>query len=146
MAIEDLICVDREVALRALVPGLRARLRDKKERRPLFAVFHLAELGDRESLPAIRELAATARVPRHRDFAAVACLLLEGRGDEILRRLREHDHPVTTALARAALLLGTPEALEAVERCAAAAPDEECRKKCRWQLEQVRGVRVFRAN
>src|SRR5258708_3338908 len=140
-AISDLIAVDRTAAAAALVPMLRSRLRTDHEY-PLFAAFHLADLRDHESLPAIRALADTAARPYVRRYASIAALLLEGREDEILRRLRACEQGSTYSLAVAALIIGTPEARATVDECMTNAPDEECRRECQRALANRRPMQI----
>jgi hypothetical protein len=137
-AIDELVTLDPDAA-RRLVPALRRRLRSTEAREPVSAMWTLAELGDRSSLPAIRRLAEAKDLehPFNARVAEIVCLLLEERGDEVLWRLRAHDHDYTPWLATAARVLGTESARAALAQCAAGAPDEECRRVCAVELERL---------
>jgi hypothetical protein len=137
-AIDELVELDPDAA-RRLLPGLRRRLRSRDAHEPVAAMWTLAELGDRGSLPAIRRIAAGEGLdyPFQARVAEVVCLVLEEREDEIVRRMRAHDHGQMQSLATAARVLGTDAARSALEQCAAEAPDEDCRRVCAVELERL---------
>ena len=58
-------------------------------------------------------------------------LALEGRGDVIVSRIRDHDHVAMGWLAYAASeFVRSPQAREALEWGATSLPDESCRRQC----------------
>jgi hypothetical protein len=137
-ATEELVALDPDAAGR-LVPALRRRLRSHEARESVTAMWTLAELRDRDSAPAIRRIAETPDLEHafHARVAEVVCLVLDDREDEVLWRLRAHDHDYMPWLATAARVLGTDAARSALEQCAAGAPDEECRSACAVELERL---------
>ncbi len=135
VALEELRDLDPEAA-KKLVKTIRKKLLSSDPKESAFAMWTLAQLGDRDSVDAIRQLGVRAESPFLRKTAEVVSLALEGNVDEILRRIREHDHDRMAALSNAALLVGGPRGLEAVKECAENAPDPECRHYCQWQLDQ----------
>jgi hypothetical protein len=135
VALEELRDLDPEAAKR-VVKTIRKKLLATDPKESAFAVWTLVQLGDRDSLDVIRRLSERAESPYLRRTAQIAALALEGRVDEILRRIRGHDHENMAALANAALLVGGPRGLETVKECAEDAPDPECRHYCQWQLDQ----------
>jgi hypothetical protein len=135
VALEELRDLDPEAAKR-VVKTIRKKLLATDPKESAFAVWTLVQLGDRDSLDVIRRLSERAESPYLRRTAQIAALALEGRVDEILRRIRGHDHENMAALANAALLVGGPRGLETVKECAEDAPDPECRHYCQLQLDQ----------
>jgi hypothetical protein len=106
-SIEQVVRLD-SAAARRVIPDLRRRLQSRQPYDAVFAMWKLAELGDRESLPRIRRIAEEAPSEEFRRISARAVrLALEGREAE----------------ARAAL-----------EDCVVAAPDERCRALCLERL------------
>jgi hypothetical protein len=140
-AVQELVKVDPEAA-RSLIPALRRQLASTDIFEPVFAMWTLVELGDREAAPLVRQIAAerASEYPFHQKTAAVVALLLEGREDEVLDRIRSHDHELMQWLVMAAVVIGTPEARAALEECARTAPDEECRQMCAGHLSQLSRV------
>jgi len=148
VARQDLLELDPDLAKREFLPLYRRRLRSKKEdledeQNLAGAIWRVAQFQDLESLPQLRTLAESHRRSWIRMPAAVAILMPEGRGQEILERLRAHDHDWTGWLAVAATLMRTPAATAALEECAAHAPDERCRRECEVRLKRMRPVRLF---
>jgi hypothetical protein len=137
-AIEELVALDPDLAQK-LVPSLRRRLRSRDAQEAVTAMWTLAELGDRDSLPLIRRIAEADKLdhPHQRLSAEVACTLLGDRPEDALDGLRAHDHERMPWLATAARILGTPEARLALENCARDAPDEDCRRACVIELEKL---------
>jgi hypothetical protein len=137
-AIEELVALDPGAA-RKLVPSLRRRLRSREPHEPVTAMWTLAELHDRESLPQVRRIAEAENLdhPWQRLTAGVVVLLLEGRGDEVIGAIRDHDHERMPWLATGARILATDEARDALEECAREAPDEDCRRACAIELEKL---------
>ncbi len=137
VALEELRDLDPEAA-KTLVKLIRTKLRSKDPDESIFAMWTLTQLGDRDSADQIRNVSERSEFPFQRRTAEVVLLALEGNVDEILRRIREHDHDHMAALSNAALLVGGPRGLEAVKECAENAPDPECRHYCQWQLDQLK--------
>jgi hypothetical protein len=137
-AIEELVALDADAA-RKLIPSLRRRLRSRDADEPVTAMWTLAQLHDRESLPQVRRIAeAEGRDhPWQRMPAEVVTLLLQDRGDEILGAIRAHDHERMPWLAAGARILATEEARETLRECARSAPDEVCRRACEIELEKL---------
>jgi hypothetical protein len=69
--------------------------------------------------------------------AEVVRMLLEGRGDEVIRLIRNHDHRLMPWLSKAARLLGTNEARNALADCSQNAPDDECRYFCQEEVAKI---------
>jgi hypothetical protein len=134
VAIEELFALGPEAA-RKVVSDLRRKLTSKDISEPVFAMWKLYELGDRESLPLIRALAEAPEgdYPFHHKTARVICMLMEDPG-EILERIRAHDHELMQWLTMAAQELHTDEARAALEECARSAPDRSCRRMCEGAL------------
>jgi hypothetical protein len=134
-AVRDLIELEPDTA-RRLIPSLRRRLRSRDPEEPIFAMWTLAELGDRGALPAVARIAAAEsdEHPYRRQCARVVSIVLGERSDEILERIGAHDHELMPWLARAARILGTDEARAALAACAEGAPDDECRNACAEEL------------
>jgi HEAT repeat protein len=137
VALQDLLDVEPEAA-KTLIKAIRKRLLANDPHESIFAMWTLVQLGDRDSIDAIRHLSERSEFPFQRRTAHVVLLALEGEVDEILRRIREHDHENMQALAYAALLVGGHDGFEAVKQCAENAPDPECRHYCEWNLRQQR--------
>jgi HEAT repeat protein len=135
LALEELLDLEPEAA-RTLVKLIRAKLRSKDPDESMFAMWTLAQLGDRDSVDAIRNVSEGSEFPFQRRTAEVVLLLLEAKIDEILRRIREHDHEYMVNLAHAAVLAGGQQGLEALKACAENAPDSDCRHYCQWNLSQ----------
>jgi HEAT repeat protein len=135
VALEELLDLEPEAA-KTLIKLIRAKLRSKDPQESIFAMWTLAQLGDRDSIDAIRRLSELSEFPFQRRAAEVVLLLLEAKIDGILGRIREHDHEYMRDLAHAAMLAGGHEALEAVKECAENAPDADCRHYCQWNLSQ----------
>jgi hypothetical protein len=137
-AIEELVALDVE-APRKLIPSLRRRLCSRDVHEPVTAMWTLAELHDRDSFPQIRRIAEAKDLehPWQRVPAEVVALLLQERGDEILRGIRAHDHERMPWLASGARVLGTDEARDTLEEGARSAPDEACRRACAVELAKL---------
>ena len=136
-AVADLVALDPEAA-RRLVPSLRRRLRSADPGESVAAMWALAELADRDSLPHVRRIADSEDADRpRRSTAEAVSLLLSDRPEEILERMRSHDHDLMPWLAVAARLLGTDEARAVLAERAEGAPDPECRAVCRAELETL---------
>ena len=138
-AIEELVALDAQAAHK-LIPSLRRRLRSRDAHESIAAMWTLAQLQDRESLPQIRRIAEADDLdhPWQRMPAEVVTLLLQERGGEILRAIRAHDHERMPWLATGARILATEEARETLLECARSAPDEDCRRACEVELEKLR--------
>jgi hypothetical protein len=140
-AVRDLVELEPDTA-RRLIPYLRRRLRSRDLEEPVFALWTLAELGDRGSLAAVTRIAAAEsdEHPFRRQCARVVAIVLGDRPEEIVERIRAHDHDLMPWLARAARILGTDEARAALAECAEDAPDEECRNACAVELRAWEGA------
>jgi hypothetical protein len=137
--IERLLEVDAKAA-EAIVPLLRRKLRGPEFYDAVSAMWALARLRYHEAIDDIRE-AGRAGSRAGKTFQGitgdVVADLLEGRDMQLVASLEGHDHERTSALAMAASLIGTPEALAALRRCAESAPDEDCRLACKERLRRV---------
>lgn len=133
-AVQELVELDPEAA-RSLFPALRRQLASTDIYEPVFAMWTLAELNDRESLPLIRAVADApeGEYPFHQKTARVICMLMENPR-EIVERIRSHDHELMQWLTMAARKLRTDEAHAALEECAQSAPDRGCRQMCEGAL------------
>jgi hypothetical protein len=134
VAIEELFQLG-PLAARKVVALLRRKLKSKDIYQPVFAMWKLVELNDRESLPLIRAVADAPEgdYPFHQRTARVVCMLME-TPYEIVERIRSHDHELMQWLTIAARELRTEEARAALEECARSAPDRECRRMCEGAL------------
>jgi hypothetical protein len=136
VAIGELIDLDPAAAKRVVVPRLRRRLvRSSDERVRMVAVWWLVRVNDKDSIPLIREIREKQAIGA--DDARFAELVLVGRGEEVLDRLRRHDHERTLPAIRAAFAMRTDSAVQALKACAENAPDEICRNSCRRILNQL---------
>ncbi|MGH3032512.1 MAG: hypothetical protein ACRDNE_17455, partial [Gaiellaceae bacterium] len=136
-AVAQLVALDADAA-RRLVPALRRRARSPEPEESVPAMWALATLRDTGSLPHLRQVAETEDADRsRRRTAEAASLLLGDRPQEILERMRAHDHDLMPWLAVAARLLPTEEARAVLAERAEGAPDAECRAVCRVELEKL---------
>jgi hypothetical protein len=134
-AIEELVALDpREADF--LVPELRRRLRSGDTYEPVAAMWTLAQIGAKDALGDVEEVARSADRPWHRKAAEIAVLALRGDGEEIARRIRDHDHDSVPWLAEAARIVGTKECRAALSWCVDGAPDQSCRNACREALDK----------
>jgi hypothetical protein len=136
VAVEELLELDIEAA-RSLAPRLRRKLRSKDFYEPVTATWALGAIRDVTAREAIQEVGDQASNAIRRNTARVVCMLLSDDPDEIVRRIREHDHELMPWLTKGARLLGTADALAALRACAASAPDEECQGVCQYALERA---------
>lgn len=137
LAVAAAVALDRDAA-RRLVPALRRRARSQEPEECVPAMWALAELGDTGAAPHIRRVAESADADRaSRRTAEVALLLLGDRPEDVLARMRAHEHDLMATLATGARLLGTEEARRVLADCAEGAPDAECRAVCRVELERL---------
>lgn len=136
VAIEELLELDPDAAAE-LAPALRQRLKSKDLYEPVSAMWTLAAIHDQDALDEIRELSRNARLPWHQKSAFVVSLVLSDQVDEIVRRIRDHDHDLMPWLPEAARLVGTPDARAALKACSDSAPDEECRGYCNEALAKL---------
>lgn len=135
-AVAQLVALDPDAAHR-LVPALRRRARSPEPEESVAAMWALATLRDTGSLPHLRQIAEAEDADRSRRRAAEAASLLLGDSQEILERMRAHDHDLMPWLAVAARLLATDEARAVLAERAEGAPDAECRAVCRVELEKL---------
>jgi len=136
VALDELVELDREAASK-LAGTLRQRLKSKEFYEPIAAMWALAAIGDKASVDDIRANAAHWDNALHKNTAEVVCLLLEDRGTEVVRRIRDHDHRLMPWLSKAARLLGTDDAWDALQTCSRTAPDDECRNFCQEELDKT---------
>jgi HEAT repeats len=136
VAVRTAIRLDPEKAL-AIAPDLRRRLHAKEEADRIAATWALAELGDERALATFDDRAEHADEARERSAARAAALVLRNDGAAIAAGLREHEHDDVPALAAAARILGTEEALGALRESAEGAPDELCRAVSRAELARL---------
>lgn len=130
VAVEELVDLDHSTAIK-LAPALRRKLQSKSFYEPITAMWALAAIGDASAADAILEAGARWDNALHRNTATVASALLRGEGDDLVRKVRFHDHELMPWLSKALRLLGTEEARQALEGCSNSAPDIECRNYCR---------------
>jgi hypothetical protein len=135
-AVAQLVAVDPDAA-RRLIPALRRRARSEEPEESVAAMWALARLRDTESLPHLRQIAEAEDADRSRRRAAEAASLVLGDPQEIVERMRAHDHDLMPALAVAARLLATEEARAVLAERAEGAPDAECRAVCRVELQKL---------
>ena len=139
-AIERLLECD-PVAARSLVPLLLRKLKGPEFFDAVSAMWALAKLRHRDAIEEIREAGRAGR-REGKTFQGITADvindLLEGRDTELVAALERHDHDRMSALAKAASLIGSPEALAALRRCVESAPDDDCRLACAAALR--RGV------
>ena len=134
--VAQLVALDPDAA-RRLVPALRRRARSEEPEESVAAMWALATLRDTGSLPHLRQIAEAEDADRSRRRAAEGASLLLGDPQEILERMRAHDHDLMPALAVAARLLSTEEARAVLAERAEGAPDAECRAVCRVELRKL---------
>jgi len=137
-AITALVKLNPERARRQ-VPSLIKKLASTDYYEPISAMWALAELGATQAAPAIRTAGDRWDANDwHHKVAAIILALLEGRTDEILERIRAHDHVAMKWLARAAALAATSDAVDAL-RSAGQNPnlDEECLNYVRRALSRL---------
>jgi hypothetical protein len=139
LALQVLMDIDPEAG-RPLLGHLRKLVSSKDGDHATDAARALLEFGDVESLQAIRKLADRWEPGLYRRTRLeVWMLTLEGRGGEILARLRAHDHVCVPWLAYAAArMIRTAEARSALAWGAENLPDEQCRWACREELAEGR--------
>jgi HEAT repeat protein len=146
-ALQDLLDLSPGAAA-PLLPRIRARARAGQLFERIFAIWTLAHMRDAEALPMLRAIAAGESQRELADVATVAALVIEGRADEVLARLLQHEHHSTKALAAGAFFVNTQTSLDALHRAAAELPDEQCRAWCNWYVDRatVRDRRVRKAD
>lgn len=140
-AISALVKVNPERA-RRLVPDLVKRLASTDYYEPISAMWALAELRATEAAPDVRA-AADRWAPSdwHNKEATVILAYLEGRTEQILERIRSHDHVAMPWLTRAAALASTPGATDTLRWAERNEElDEECRNHAREELIRLRVV------
>ena len=135
-AVGALLALDPESA-RTIAPDLRRRLHSSDVGQRIGAAWALAELGDGRSRPRLAEQEREAVTPEERSVAHAAMLVLEQDEGAVISGLRTADVSEAPALARAARLLGTPDALAALEECARSASDDGVRAACRAELDSA---------
>ena len=137
-AVEELLALGPASAQK-VVPDLRRRLHSKDMYEPVFAMWALAELKDRRSLPAIRRIADASGLeyPFHARSAEIVCMALEERRDEIRAGLKAEDVQEVQWFAAAARIEGSEEALAALEDCAWNGSREHARQACRSELRKL---------
>ena len=137
-AVEELVALGPDSA-RKIIPDLRRRLHSKDVYEPVFAMWALAELKDRRSLPAIRRIADASgpEHPFHARSAQIVCMALEEGRDEIRAGLKAEDGQEIEWFAAAARIEGSEETLAALEDCAWNGSREHARRVCRSELRKL---------
>jgi len=135
VAIGELMELDMDAARRTVGPRIRRQLRSRDDDVRIVALWRLVRLGDRDSIPLIRRMREERSLLA--DDTEFAELVLEGKGDEVLDVLRQHQHERTPSAARAAMAMRSDSALDALHTCADDAPDESCRRTCRLALSDL---------
>jgi hypothetical protein len=137
-AVEELLALGPDSA-RKVIPDLRRRLHSKDIHEPVFAMWALAELEDRRSLPAITRIARASGLehPFHARSAQIVCMVLEGRREEITAGLKAENGQEIGWFAAAARIEGSEETLAALEECARNGSREHARQVCRSELEKL---------
>jgi hypothetical protein len=130
-ALSKLLVVDPS-AVRSELPRIRKKLNASDAYEVASAIWALAELRDRGALERIRQLAATPPTPWLVKPASVAILLIEGREEEVMTAIRDHDHYRMKELAHGAALIGGQSALQSLRQGSEAQTDDECRAWCSW--------------
>ena|SRR5438128_6882464 len=97
-------------------------------------MWALAVIHDGGAVDEIRASADRWDNALHKNTAEVVSMVLEGRGNDVVQLIRNHDHRLMPWLSKAARLLGTKEAGDALEDCSRSAPDAECRNFCQEAL------------
>jgi hypothetical protein len=120
-----------------LLPDLRRRLQSPDAGERIAATWAVAEFRDAASLRTLADRDETAELPAERSAARAAGLVLRADEEAIVSGLGSHDHEDVPALAAAARILGTEATLKALRKCAAEAPDEDCRAACRAELDRL---------
>jgi hypothetical protein len=136
VALEELLELDVETAAK-LGPTFRRQLKSKEFHEPIAAMWALATIGDTRAVEEIRAAANRWNNALHKNTAEAVSMVLEDRANELTRRIRDHDHRLMPWLSKAARLLGTKEARDALDACARNAPDDECRNFCREEVEKI---------
>jgi hypothetical protein len=137
-AVEELLALGPDAAGK-VIPQLRRQLRSRDIHEPVFAMWALAELKDRRSLPAIKRIAEAddLEYPFHARSARIVCMVLEGRRDEIRAGLEAEDPDDVQWFAAAARIEGSEDALAALEECARNGSREHARRVCRDELRKL---------
>jgi len=107
----------------------------------VFWLWSLARLGARHAIPDIRALRATEE--DWTKLARVADVVLDylNEGEAVILDTLEHhrDHAHMEELCTLAwFVLRSEAARSALERCAVSAPDEDCRKECKFSLDKLK--------
>jgi hypothetical protein len=124
---------------RELIPRLRARLRSKDYYLPVSAMWQLLELGDRQAVPLIEAFRDRMGTRHWKGKQAEIVLRLYAEDDEWLAdRIVGHDHDMMHVLCRAAGIRRSPQLIEAVRRCVAAAFDPDCNRVCESAWDGLR--------
>ena len=134
LAIDALESIDPK-QLQSLSTSLRKRLRSEDDWEVLATAWRVARAGDMDAVPAI-EAFRDRNDPGWWQHKAAAVVLLAMRDPaEIPRRIRAHDHDHMSWLSYAATWIDEPDGRPALEFCRDNGPDEECRTRCAWALE-----------
>jgi hypothetical protein len=134
-AISELARVDLEAA-RRLAPRIRQSLQSPDLWEPVSAMWTLLSLGDPDAIRAIAAASSTWREPFRRRIAEIVVQGLSGNSEAIYAAMDAHDHIAMPWLAHAIRLMHTPQARQALERCAAGGLDPECRGHCERELAE----------
>jgi hypothetical protein len=136
VALEELLDLDLQAAAK-LAPTFRQKLKSKDFYETISGMWALAAIRDTGAMDEIQAAADRRDNDLSKGTAEVVRMLLEGRGDEVIRLIRNHDHRLMPWLSKAARLLGTNEARNALADCSQNAPDDECRYFCQEEVAKI---------
>ena len=123
-------------AIARLAGRLRRRLQSSNPNEALAASWTLAQVGDAASVPLLEEYRDSFGDWQWERKAAHVVLLYMTDPDAVIRLVGSHDHERMLWLSYAAKLIGTPDAIRTLRECSTSAPDEECRAKCLYSLNE----------
>jgi HEAT repeat protein len=135
LALDELERIDPAL-LEPILPMLRKNLASQNEYEVLQVGWRLVERGDVEAIAPLKAFRDRYEAWMWEYKAATVLLLALTAPDEVIPRIREHDHDHMTWLAYAAVLQGTPDAYAALLGCSTDCPDDDCRRMCAFTLER----------
>jgi HEAT repeat protein len=130
-------------ALEPIKEDLHRQLQSRSFFEPVTAMWALAALRDRTAIPTIRNEMGRWDNAMQLNTARVVLLILEGREDELVAEIRAHNHELMPWLCGGAATIASEECIRALEWCADAAPDEECRSDAARELRRWKDRRAF---
>jgi hypothetical protein len=135
-AMNSLLSVDPKAAA-TMIPILRRRMTSSDYHAPVSAMWALAKLGAKDALKDVRGYAERMGDDRWQGRQArIVALVLAEDDESLARQLEHHDHDMTHALCRAALLRPTESLRQALETCAREF-DSDCSGRCRDALASI---------